>query len=74
MKYYWRTKDGTDMDVDNMTPEHLRNVLKLIIRRRGEKKSSTDTMLEEVKRKAEMANLPDEEYEDYFETTGIDLY
>lgn len=74
MKYYWRTKDGTDMDVDDMTPEHLRNVLKLIIRRRGEKKSSTDTMLEEVKRKAEMANLPDEEYEDYFETTGIDLY
>lgn len=71
MKYYWRTKDGTDMDVDDMTPEHLRNVLKLIIRRRGEKKSSTDTMLEEVKRKAEMTNLPDEEYCD---ATEIDIY
>jgi hypothetical protein len=34
MKYYWTMKDGSKINVDDMTEEHLRNVLKLIIRRR----------------------------------------
>jgi hypothetical protein len=32
MKYYWTTKDGRTIDVDEMTTEHLRNTLKMIIR------------------------------------------
>ena len=32
MKYYWTTKDGTKIDVDDMSTEHLRNALKMILR------------------------------------------
>ena len=32
MKYYWTTKDGTKIDVDEMSTDHLRNVLKMILR------------------------------------------
>jgi len=32
MKYYWTTKDGTKIDVDDMSTDHLRNVLKMILR------------------------------------------
>jgi hypothetical protein len=31
--YYWTTKDGNKINVDDMSEEHLRNVLKLLIRR-----------------------------------------
>lgn len=33
-KYYWTMRDGTKIDVDDMSEEHLRNVLKLILRRK----------------------------------------
>jgi len=32
-KYYWTMKDGKKIDVDDMTETHLRNVLKLLLRR-----------------------------------------
>ena len=32
MKYYWTTKDGTKVDVDEMSTDHLRNALKMILR------------------------------------------
>ena len=32
MKYYWTTKDGTKIDVDEMSTDHLRNALKMILR------------------------------------------
>ena len=32
-KYYWTMKDGNKIDVDDMTENHLRNVLKLILKR-----------------------------------------
>lgn len=31
-KEYWKTKDGKVIDVDDMDINHLRNVLKMIIR------------------------------------------
>jgi hypothetical protein len=31
-KVYWTTKDGRKLDVDEMSVEHLRNTLKMIIR------------------------------------------
>lgn len=30
--YYWRTKDGSMVKVDDMDIDHLRNVLKMLIR------------------------------------------
>ena len=32
-KLYWTMKDGEKIDIDQMTESHLRNTLKLIIRR-----------------------------------------
>ena len=32
-KYYWTMRDGTKIDVDKMEEKHLRNVLKLLIKR-----------------------------------------
>ena len=32
MKYYWKTKSGEKIDVDEMSTQHLRNVLKMLIR------------------------------------------
>lgn len=32
-KIYWTTKDGSKIDVDEMSIEHLRNTLKMIIRK-----------------------------------------
>lgn len=32
-KYYWITKTGERVGVDEMSTQHLRNVLKLLIRR-----------------------------------------
>lgn len=32
-KTYWTTKDGVKIDIDEMSIEHLRNTLKLIVRR-----------------------------------------
>jgi len=32
-KYYWTMKNGKKIDVDDMSEQHLRNVLKLILKR-----------------------------------------
>lgn len=32
-EYYWKMKDGTKINLDDMTESHLRNVLKLILKR-----------------------------------------
>ena len=31
-KYYWQTKEGNKIDVDLMDPNHLKNVLKMILK------------------------------------------
>ena len=31
-KYYWQTKEGNKIDVDLMDPNHLKNVLKIILK------------------------------------------
>lgn len=33
MKTYWTTRDGRMVDVDEMSEQHLRNTLKMIIRK-----------------------------------------
>ena len=32
MKYYWKMKNGQEIDIDQMTETHLRNTLKMIVR------------------------------------------
>ena len=39
---YWTQADGTTIDVDLMTKEHLANVLKMLIRRFNNKKKEFD--------------------------------
>ena len=34
---YWITKEGTKIDVDEMSIEHLRNTLKMLIRKQEKK-------------------------------------
>lgn len=41
---YWKTKDDKRINVDDMTEEHLRNVLKLIIKRSKERNKKEDLM------------------------------
>jgi hypothetical protein len=44
MKYYWTTKDGTKIDVDEMSTNHLRNALKMILRNLDNAKSKPKPM------------------------------
>jgi hypothetical protein len=44
MKYYWTTKGGTKIDVDEMSTDHLRNVLKMILRNLETAKSKPKPM------------------------------
>ena len=44
MKYYWTTKDGTKVDVDEMSTDHLRNTLKMILRNLDTAKSKPKPM------------------------------
>ena len=44
MKYYWTTKDGTKIDVDEMSTEHLRNTLKMILRNIDNAKSKPESL------------------------------
>ena len=44
MKYYWTTKDGTKIDVDEMSTNHLRNALKMILRNLDAAKSKHKPM------------------------------
>lgn len=59
MEYIWKTKDGKEINVDDMTIEHLRNVLKMIIR----KKQNTNTLSKqhEVTLKGDIANMFNDE-------------
>ena len=44
MKYYWTIKDGTKIDVDEMSTEHLRNTLKMVLRNIDNAKSKPKPM------------------------------
>lgn len=42
-KIYWKMKDGTLIDVDEMSETHLRNTLKMILRNNKKRKEPTST-------------------------------
>ena len=58
-KYYWTMKDGKKIDVDDMTESHLRNVLKLIIRRTEDAPKTCPHNIEDA---MDMANYDDTPY------------
>jgi len=41
MKYYWKMKNGQEIDIDQMSETHLRNTLKMIIRNSQVKTTTT---------------------------------
>lgn len=43
-KLYWTTREGKKIDVDELTIEHLRNIVKMIVRNMQDQK---DAMLAE---------------------------
>ena len=44
--YYWTTKDGRKLNLDDMDENHLRNCLKLIIRNKETKEKQFDILEE----------------------------
>lgn len=60
--YYWKQKNGKLISVDDMTEDHLKNVLKLIIRNSQliEKKKTTN----EFTLNGEIAQMMNDMYED----------
>lgn len=49
---YWITKDGTKMNVDDMTDNHVRNAFKLLLRRlEAVRKIKSENQLDEIKKK-----------------------
>lgn len=48
-KIYWTTKDGEKIDVDKMDENHLKNVLKMIIKNNySRNKNYTEETLKEI--------------------------
>jgi hypothetical protein len=47
-KYYWTMKNGKKIDVDEMTEDHLRNVLKLIIKRNQQTTANCPNNIEQT--------------------------
>lgn len=64
MKYYWTTKDGTKVDVDEMSTDHLRNTLKMILRNLDTAKSKPKPM-GNIEYQFQEAEWEDWEYEEY---------
>jgi hypothetical protein len=65
MKYYWTTKDGTKIDVDEMSTDHLRNSLKMILRNLNTAKSKPKSMgnIESCFQEEEYKEWEEEHYE-----------
>ena len=61
MKYYWTTKDGDRLDVDQMTLTHLRNILKMILRGKQVRRQPTsiEARFKEDELQAEFNHLED---------------
>ena len=67
--YYWKQKNGKLISVDDMTEDHLKNVLKLIIRNsqliEQKKKTNEFTLNGEISQMMNDMYEDDELYDDY---------
>ena len=75
MKYYWTTKDGTKIDVDDMSTEHLRNTLKMILRNIDNAKSKPKSLgnIEACFQEEEYKEWEEEHYELVNEDSFINI-
>ena len=74
--YLWKQKDGTLIDVDQMSITHLRNTLKMLIRNNDARKKSLQSNTFELN--GDMANefndnYIDDEYSDMIDEVMNDL-
>ena len=68
MRYYWTTKDGEKIDVDEMSTDHLRNTLKMILRNLNTAKPKP---MGNIEYQFQEAEWKDWEYEEYYEEFGF---
>jgi hypothetical protein len=75
MKYYWTTKDGTKIDVDDMSTDHLRNTLKMILRNLDTAKSKPKPMgnIEACFQEEQYKDWEDEHYDLVMEDAFINI-
>ena len=75
MRYYWTTKDGTKIDVDDMSTDHLRNTLKMILRNLDTAKSKPKPMgnIEACFQEEEYKEWEDEHYDLVMEDAFINI-
>lgn len=61
-KVYWTMKNGQQIDVDDMTESHLRNTLKMIIRKSNKRKAKEKTGIDLAFSEEEIEALYDSKY------------
>jgi ACT domain-containing protein len=62
---YWTTKDGQKIDIMTMDINHLRNVLKMIVKNSNKHKVQVLTIKQEIKLNGDIANMFNNDMEDY---------
>jgi len=66
MKVYWTTKDGTKLDVDDMSPEHIKNAFKMLLRNIEAKKEDKKARPYIIELNGDMAQQFNDAQDDYF--------
>ena len=69
MKYYWKMKNGQEIDIDQMTETHLRNTLKMIVRNSQVKLTPTKTRIGNIE-----ANFMEEVYLEYADEETLENF
>lgn len=69
MKYYWKMKNGQEIDIDQMSETHLRNTLKMIVRNSQVKLTPTKTRIGNIE-----ANFMEELYLEYAEEENFNNF
>ena len=73
MKYYWTTKEGKKVDVDEMSTEHLRNALKMILRTIERNKTTKEIKLNGEASNAFNDDMELSELEDELDAMNYDV-
>jgi hypothetical protein len=80
-KVYWKQLNGQLISIDDMDINHLRNVLKMIVKNSNKHRKlmeiSPKKSFEEIKLNGDMANVFNDDIENYeyeCDATEIDIY
>jgi len=80
---YWKMRNGELISIDNMDINHLRNVLKMIVKNSNKHKTQILAKKQEFKLNGDMAqqfnesslsDADDDRFEDNCDATEIDIY